>query len=24
MPKSHQKWPFLNRTLFGLDRDMPV
>ncbi|KHG13080.1 hypothetical protein F383_09928 [Gossypium arboreum] len=24
MPKSPQKWPFPNRTLLGLDRDMPV
>ncbi|KHG29090.1 atp-dependent rrna helicase spb4 [Gossypium arboreum] len=24
MPKSPQKWSFLNRTILGLDRDTPV
>ncbi|KHG10181.1 hypothetical protein F383_04077 [Gossypium arboreum] len=24
MPKSPQKWPFSNRTILGLIKDMPV
>ncbi|KHG00610.1 hypothetical protein F383_39005 [Gossypium arboreum] len=24
MPKSPQKWPFMDRTILGLDRDTPV